>query len=179
MDKTFIWHQDKDHQGSISQILTGSFSFKWLQVRCDGCSFNLFCYMMNLNDFSQVKSDGQKSYSWRTIYQSAIHIKGCERQCPKIGQIWRQIPNMQTCIIPMLQSSTYISQTIFYRTQINVSSETMVHMFISATFKYCKSQFATALLITDLYNYCKSHFATDLLITDLYNYLCPTLLQLY
>ncbi len=55
--------------------------------------------------------------SAKSFYQSAIDMKGWERQCPNMLQIWHQMPNRETRFIPMLQSSMCISQTIFYRTQ--------------------------------------------------------------
>ncbi len=55
--RTLFWYEDEDDQGSISPILTGISGLKWRRICCDGCSFNLFCYIINLNKFSKAKSE--------------------------------------------------------------------------------------------------------------------------
>ncbi len=126
MDETFIltlsWRWSGQYKSDFNRIF-------WSQI----AAVTLFKFILLNNELKWMfqnkvrifacSSDGQKSYCWRTFYpfyQSAIHMNGWERQCPNMLQIWCQIPNMETHFIPMLQSSTCISQTIFYRKEIDV-----------------------------------------------------------
>ncbi len=125
-----FWHHVEDDQSSISQILTGFSGFKWRRIHCDGCSFFILLneklkqiFPSKVRIFS-CSSDGQKSYCWRTFCQQIYFIS--QQFAWKVGrgngQFSHQMPNMETCFIPMLQSSRCIYQTILYRTQIDVQS---------------------------------------------------------
>ncbi len=108
-----FWHQDEDDQRNISPILTGISYLKWRQTHCDGCSFNLILLNNELKQIfpSKVRifscsSDSQKSYCRRTFCQQLRFIS--EQFAWKVGrgsvQFSRQMPNMKTRVIPMLQA---------------------------------------------------------------------------
>ncbi len=86
---------------------------------------------MNLNEFFQAKSDFShgvqivrnqiaKKYFFSKLILTVSNLHD------KLGdnvQISRQIRNMETRFIPMLQSSSFISKTIFYHTNQCVGDE--------------------------------------------------------
>ncbi len=125
-DKTFIltpwWRRSGKYKSDFNRNFCSHMSTDalWLQ------------FILLNNELKQIfpskvrifscNSDGQKSYCRRTFYKQIHFIS--QQFAWKVGrgnsQIWRQMPNMETRFMPMLQSSRCISQTIFYHTQIDV-----------------------------------------------------------
>ncbi len=85
---------------------------------------------MNLNKFSQAKSEfshvvqmvrnhiAKEHFIGKVILSVSNSNERLGEGMPKYVQILCQMPNMEMHFIPMLQSSTCISQTILYHTQI-------------------------------------------------------------